>query len=235
MGVCRDRNGPWLADRLAELGGRSRVRDDRRGSTGRHGTQRFSSWPKQGHRPGADQRRAGTDGGRSDGRGGRALPGARDGAGRGAGGAHRTDRQAIAASAGRTSIHEALRIGTRKQATVPVGATVLEPVGTAPGLVGAAGSVRRAVRRAVRRWSYCRDRRASCSRCGAPPRRRMRCRAGDRRDATVYEQRTLRLFGIPELEIAADTARGRNARGRAGQAGGHDMPETWRGRDRDAL
>src|ERR1700691_3391833 len=37
---------------------------------------------------------------------------------------------------------EAIRVGTRKQAMVPEGATVLEPVGTAPGLVvppGAAG------------------------------------------------------------------------------------------------
>jgi nicotinamide-nucleotide amidase len=30
---------------------------------------------------------------------------------------------------------EALRVGNRKQATIPRGATVLEPVGTAPGLV----------------------------------------------------------------------------------------------------
>src|SRR4029077_20540562 len=30
---------------------------------------------------------------------------------------------------------EAIHVGTRKQATIPTGATVLEPVGTAPGLV----------------------------------------------------------------------------------------------------
>ena len=30
---------------------------------------------------------------------------------------------------------EAVRAGNRKQATVPAGATVLDPVGTAPGLV----------------------------------------------------------------------------------------------------
>jgi molybdopterin-biosynthesis enzyme MoeA-like protein len=30
---------------------------------------------------------------------------------------------------------DALQVGSRKQATVPVGAEILEPVGTAPGLV----------------------------------------------------------------------------------------------------
>jgi nicotinamide-nucleotide amidase len=35
---------------------------------------------------------------------------------------------------------EAIRVGTRKQAMVPAGATVLEPVGTAPGLVVSPGT-----------------------------------------------------------------------------------------------
>ena len=50
-----------------------------------------------------------------------------------------------------------MRAGARKQALVPVGAAVLEPVGTAPGLlVGVVG-----------RWSRCcPGRRASCRRCG---------------------------------------------------------------------
>ena len=52
---------------------------------------------------------------------------------------------------------EAVRTATRKQALVPEGATVIEPAGTAPGIVvpGDAGS-----------WWSCPARRASCSRCG---------------------------------------------------------------------
>jgi nicotinamide-nucleotide amidase len=91
---------------------------------------------------------------------------------------------------------EAIRVGTHKQATVPVGATVLEPVGTAPGLVVPPGA-----------------------RAGGPtvvvlpgPPRELQpmWSAAIETDAlreaiagaTVYEQRTLRLFGIPESEIA---------------------------------
>ena len=54
-----------------------------------------------------------------------------------------------------------MRAANRKQALVPAGATVLEPVGTAPGLVVAAGVGLRADRA-----SCCPGRRASCSRCG---------------------------------------------------------------------
>ena len=59
---------------------------------------------------------------------------------------------------------DAIRASNRKQALVPEGATVLEPVGTAPGLV-VPGSPDRA--------RPARARRASCSRCG---RRRSRPR-----------------------------------------------------------
>jgi nicotinamide-nucleotide amidase len=91
---------------------------------------------------------------------------------------------------------EAVRAGNRKQATVPEGATVLEPVGTAPGLVvpQAEGGERPTVvvlpgpprelqpvwREAVETEAF----RAAVS------------------GATVFRQRTLRLFGIPESEIA---------------------------------
>lgn len=96
---------------------------------------------------------------------------------------------------------QALRIGTRKQATVPVGATVLEPVGTAPGLVvppagGMTSSPTNGPTVVV---------------LPGPPRELQpmwdaavqteamrQAIAG----ATVYEQRTMRLFGIPESEIA---------------------------------
>ena len=59
---------------------------------------------------------------------------------------------------------EAMRGSNRKQAVVPQGATVLEPVGTAPGLVVPPARV------AARRSSCCPGRRASCSRCGPRPR-----------------------------------------------------------------
>ncbi len=61
---------------------------------------------------------------------------------------------------------EAVRAGTRKQATVPAGVTVLEPAGTAPGAVVALG--RRAT---ARPSSSCPARRASCTACGPTPSR----------------------------------------------------------------
>ena len=95
---------------------------------------------------------------------------------------------------------EAIRVGTRKQATVPEGAIVLEPVGTAPGLVVPPGVM------------------ASLSTHGptvvvlpGPPRELQPMWGAAVRtdalreaiaDATSYEQRTMRLFGIPESEIA---------------------------------
>ncbi len=93
---------------------------------------------------------------------------------------------------------EAIRAANRKQATIPEGATVLEPVGTAPGLVVAPGE-------------------------GAPesgptivvlpgPPRELQPMFSQAlltdalraalRGATSYRQGTLRLFGIPESEIA---------------------------------
>jgi nicotinamide-nucleotide amidase len=91
---------------------------------------------------------------------------------------------------------EAVRAGNRKQATVPEGATVLEPVGTAPGLVvppadgvdgptvvvlpGPPRELQPVWREALETEAL----RAALS------------------GATIYRQRTLRLFGIPESEIA---------------------------------
>jgi len=91
---------------------------------------------------------------------------------------------------------EALAAGTRKQAQVPAGAAILEPVGTAPGVVvppadGAGGPTVVVL--------------------PGPPRElqpmwQAAVATAELRDAiagaTVYEQRTLRLFGIPESEIA---------------------------------
>jgi nicotinamide-nucleotide amidase len=89
----------------------------------------------------------------------------------------------------------ALRASNRKQALVPEGATVLEPVGTAPGLVvppadgagptvvvlpGPPGELRPMWERALETPAL----RAALA------------------GATAYEQRILRLFGLPESEIA---------------------------------
>ncbi|HMD56364.1 MAG TPA: competence/damage-inducible protein A [Solirubrobacteraceae bacterium] len=90
---------------------------------------------------------------------------------------------------------DAILAANRKQATIPLGATVLEPVGTAPGLVvppldGAAPTI------VV---------------LPGPPRELQpmwgQALATDAlarvlQGATAYEQRTLRLFGLPESEIA---------------------------------
>lgn len=91
---------------------------------------------------------------------------------------------------------EAIRVGTRKQAMVPRGATVLEPVGTAPGLVvppsAPAGAPTVVVlpgppRELQPMWSAAIQTRALRESIVG---------------ATVYEQRTMRMFGIPESEIA---------------------------------
>ncbi len=91
---------------------------------------------------------------------------------------------------------DALREGTRKQATVPAGAVVLDPVGTAPGLVVAPADGARGPTVVV---------------LPGPPRElqpmwRLAVQGDALRSvlagATVYRRRTLRLFGIPESEIA---------------------------------
>jgi nicotinamide-nucleotide amidase len=91
---------------------------------------------------------------------------------------------------------EAVEIGTRKQATIPAGATVLEPVGTAPGLIvppREAGG------------------RPTVVVLPGPPRElqpmwkqaaRSEALHAALKDATSYRLQTLRLFGIPESEIA---------------------------------
>lgn len=91
---------------------------------------------------------------------------------------------------------DAVRLGNRKQATVPQGATVLEPVGTAPGLVVPPPQPGRGPTVVV---------------LPGPPRelQPMWAQAVESdvlraalAGATVYRQRTVRLYGIPESEIA---------------------------------
>ncbi len=91
---------------------------------------------------------------------------------------------------------EAIRVSNRKQAVIPRGATILDPVGTAPGLVvgpseGVAGPTIVVLP-------------------GPPRELQGMWEAAVQTDAlrtalagaTVYRRRTLRLFGIPESEIA---------------------------------
>lgn len=90
---------------------------------------------------------------------------------------------------------DAMARGTRKQAHVPEGATILEPVGTAPGLVvpPADGSAPAVVvlpgppRELQPMWAAARE--TAAFRAAV---------AG----ATVYEQGIMRLVGVPESEIA---------------------------------
>jgi nicotinamide-nucleotide amidase len=100
---------------------------------------------------------------------------------------------------------EALKRSNRKQAVIPSGATVLEPVGTAPGLVvaPASGSGPTIVvlpgppRELQPMWR------------AAIATEAFRAAA---RDATEYRREIVRLFGIPESEIA-NTLRAAEAEG----------------------
>ncbi|HLK45139.1 MAG TPA: molybdopterin-binding protein, partial [Acidimicrobiales bacterium] len=91
---------------------------------------------------------------------------------------------------------EAILESNRKQALIPEGATVIPPVGTAPGLVvpPAEGAVGPTVvvlpgppRELQAMW---------------PQATETDVFAHAIRDATVYEQRMLRIYGLPESEIA---------------------------------
>ena len=89
---------------------------------------------------------------------------------------------------------EAMRAGARKQALVPAGATVLEPVGTAPGLIvpGDGGLVLVLPGPPAR----------AAADVGAPRWRPSRC-AGCWPGAGELEQRIIRMYGVPEAELAA--------------------------------
>jgi nicotinamide-nucleotide amidase len=100
---------------------------------------------------------------------------------------------------------EAVEQANRKQATVPDGAEVLEPIGTAPGLVVTPASAPGPTVVVL----------------PGPPRELQPMWQDAQRStglqailqrATVYRQETLRLFGIPESEIA-ETLRGAEREG----------------------
>jgi nicotinamide-nucleotide amidase len=93
----------------------------------------------------------------------------------------------------RDASEEGMRAGARKQALVPAGAVVLEPVGTAPGLVVVSDSVPPVLvlpgppGELQPMWS------AALS---TPPLQALLARAG------VLEQRMMRITGVPESELA---------------------------------
>ena len=91
---------------------------------------------------------------------------------------------------------EAIRVSGRKQAMVPEGAAVIEPAGTAPGLVVPPAD--RAGPTVVVLPGPPHELRAMWPQ--AVSTRAFRAAVGQ---APAYEQRVLRLFGIPESEIAA--------------------------------
>ena len=117
---------------------------------------------------------------------------------------------------------EAIRAANRKQATIPAGATVLEPVGTAPGLVvapeGNGTPPAQPTPAAPSAPSASGSPASGAPVCGptivvlpGPPRElqpmwEQAVAAGTLRAALAgaisYRQRMLRLFGIPESEIA---------------------------------
>ena len=96
----------------------------------------------------------------------------------------------------RSYSEEALRAGNRKQALVPEGATILEPVGTAPGLIVQSDGPLVVVlpgppSELQPMWATATE---------TEPLRGLLARAG------ALEQRMLRLFGVPESEIALSLA-----------------------------
>ena len=193
-GRVSDRNGPWLSDRLAELGVEhaytaivgDRPQDIERalGFMAREGMDLVLT--SGGLGPTADDVTAEVVGRFQ----GRALALDED--------LSRRIAAIVAplARRWRDVDPDAIRAANEKQATVPAGATVLEPVGTAPGLVVAPAREETGPTIVV---------------LPGPPRELQpmwREAAASElvraavRGATSYEQRTMRLFGIPESEIA---------------------------------
>ena len=107
---------------------------------------------------------------------------------------------------------EAVLASNRKQAVIPAGATVLEPVGTAPGLV-----VTPVATATGRPSSSCPARRASCSRCGRSPCGRAEVRAAlrGRRRVPPRDAAAVRDARVGDR---GDAAGGRGRRGSSSSA-----------------
>ena len=193
-GIISDRNGPWLSERLREIGvdaAMIQIVGDRPDDL----LAALRYMEREGMALVVTSGGLGPDRRRSDRRGRRALLRPRDGARRAAGGADRGDPAADDEALARARSGRDPRLQPQAGGD-PEGATVLEPVGTAPGLVVAARPAGPGPP-----WSCCPGRPVSCSRCGRRPRPPQAFRdaiAG----ATTYRREIVRLFGIPESEIA---------------------------------
>ncbi len=142
--------------------------------------------------------------------------------------AHRRDRRA----AGQTLAEPRPRgdpRGTASRRRPARARRVLEPVGTAPGLVVPPGA---ASARAGRRSSCCPARRASCSRCGRRRCRAARCRRRSA-GATSYRQRHAAPVRDPRVGDRRDAARGR-ARRRGARSAWRSRPASNAARSRSS-
>ena len=200
-GIISDRNGPWLSERLRELGvdaAMIQIVGDRPEDL----LAALEYMARRGDGGDRHQRRPRPDRRRPDRRGRRPLLRPRDGARRRARGADRRDpRPMMSRWPGLDP--DAIRASNRKQAVIPAGATMLEPVGTAPGLVVPPAEGRRA-----RRSSCCPGRRASCSRCGGRRRDRGVPRRDRRRhDLPPRDRAPVRNPGVGDRQHAAAAPR----------------------------
>ena len=189
--IIPDRNGPWLSERLRERGVElahivvvADRPDDVRAA--------LEFLAARGRRPDPHHRRPRADRGRPHRRGGGRVRGPGDGA------RPALEERILAIlrrnrARWRSYSEEAMRAGNRKQAVIPRGATILEPVGTAPGLVVAGGGRPLVV---VLPGPPGELRPMWAAAVTTPPLRALLARAG------TLESRMLRLYGVPEAEIA---------------------------------
>ena len=189
-GIIRDRNGPWLSDRLADKGVElahivitgDRPDDLTAALEFLRGEGVDLIVTSGGLGPTADDMTAEVVAGFA----GRPLQVDED--------LERRIGEIVARFARRWRIDsESLAIANRKQAMVPEGAVALDPVGTAPGLVVPAGEQTVVVlpgppRELQESWAQAIETDLFRSAIDGAP---------------VYTTRTLRLFGLPESEIAA--------------------------------
>ena len=208
---------------------RPRVHDDRRRPPGGHARGARASWPSEGLDLVLTSGGLGPDRRRPHGRGRRRLPGARDGARRGARGAHRGDpapaRQALPAHRHGGDPGRA----TASRRSCPRGRPCSSPSAPRPGWscrprTGAAAHDRGAAGAAARAAADVGGRRSRPRRC-----------APRSRGATVLSAADAAPVRDPRVGDRRDPARGRARGRRARAARGHDLPETRRGRGRDAL
>ncbi len=114
---------------------------------------------------------------------------------------------------------DAVLAANRKQAMVPAGADIRDPVGTAPGVVVPAGAEQPGIpdHRGAARPPRELQPMWSTALANAAVQRAIAGR-------TEYRQRTVRMFGLAESGLAETLARGRDRGGRVRPAGDHHLP-----------